>query len=433
MAATFLCIAEKKIKKGGRIGFVLPRSVAFMDSWQDTRKMIEEKFEDIMIVAIESGKATGGDAISADTNIEEVFLIAQKKKDENKQNMKHVKIRCVTLYEPIKRIGEAAEIAKAVNINRNETIIKIGKEEIGIVHIFKAKNGEQWASVGVRHDTLQKIMNGIIKGKIIDKNGITIKEISMTTIKELFGDGFGPTNHLIGRFANSKFPCGAFVIHKVTSKVDAKGEYRSLWKVDSQHQTKMIVIPTHKGIIREQENYERIWNTRSNLFYTMSMNWGSAKLISAMTKDEAMGGTGWVSLYHKDIRIMKAFCLWANSIYGMVTCWAEGGRTQHGRSRFGIESMKKIPCPKFNKMNDEILDYAEKEFDKLADEELNAANQAEHDKTRDKINNVVSEILEIFNYDTNAITKMWCSEASVKSKERAMLKSFIFSNVSFIC
>ena len=98
MAATYLCIARKKVKPGGRIGFVLPRTAALTDSWEITRHMIETEFEDITAVAIAAGKALGKNALSADTYMEEMFLTATKKK---KNDGKSSDVRCVTLFDPL--------------------------------------------------------------------------------------------------------------------------------------------------------------------------------------------------------------------------------------------------------------------------------------------------------------------------------------------
>ena len=78
MAASFLVLAKMKCKPNGRIGFVLPLTAAFAQSWQETRAMVEKCFDDIIVVAISGGKALKGKAISADTNMEEMFLIARK-------------------------------------------------------------------------------------------------------------------------------------------------------------------------------------------------------------------------------------------------------------------------------------------------------------------------------------------------------------------
>ena len=79
MAATFLCMAYKKAKAGGRIGFVLPRTAAFAEAWKQTRVMVETCLDDITVVATSGGKAIGRSAMSADTHIEEMILVATKR------------------------------------------------------------------------------------------------------------------------------------------------------------------------------------------------------------------------------------------------------------------------------------------------------------------------------------------------------------------
>ena len=79
LAASFLALAKQKCKPGGRIGFVLPLTAAFADSWAITRQMIERSFEDVTAIAVAAGKALGREALSADTNMEEMLLIATRR------------------------------------------------------------------------------------------------------------------------------------------------------------------------------------------------------------------------------------------------------------------------------------------------------------------------------------------------------------------
>ena len=79
LAASFLALAKKKIKQGGRIGFVLPLTAAFAETWAITRKMIEESFDDITAITVAAGQALGKDALSADTKMEEMLLVATKR------------------------------------------------------------------------------------------------------------------------------------------------------------------------------------------------------------------------------------------------------------------------------------------------------------------------------------------------------------------
>ena len=138
MAATFVCIARKKVKPEGRIGFVLPRTAAFAHTWRKTRNMVETWFEDIVAVAVSPGKALGKNALSADAMMEEMMLVATKRE---KQSDVHSPVRCVTLHEPVLRIGEAAEIAKAVMSGPKVGSITLGGVEIGVSHMFKTGTG----------------------------------------------------------------------------------------------------------------------------------------------------------------------------------------------------------------------------------------------------------------------------------------------------
>lgn len=201
MAATFLCTAYKKAKTGGRIGFVLPRTAAFAESWKQTRVMVETCFDDITVVAISGGKAIGRSAMSADTHMEEMILVATKR---DKPSKKHCHIRCVTLYEPLTRVGEAAEISRAVIKGPLAGVITLGRAEIGISHIFHTSDGGPWSAVGSLDDTLDMIKNGLLDGRLLNTTGDEEGHFAMTTIGELFE--VGPTHHLIGYMRGGAIP-----------------------------------------------------------------------------------------------------------------------------------------------------------------------------------------------------------------------------------
>lgn len=476
MAATFLCIADKKIAPKGRIGFVLPRTAAFANSWQKTRNMIEENYEDITAVVIESGKALGRNALSADTHMEEMFLIATKKdsvkshgnisNNENTKDKHSALVKCVTLYSPIMRIGEAKEIAKAVCSSELDGQIMLGEDaEIGVSHSFRTKNGKPWSLLGIKHTGVSIVLNGFINGSIMKMDNCKIKSIPMTTIEQLFD--VGPTHHLIGHVYGKKHEIGPFKFTEITTTMDTEGPNRALWSAQSENQKKLIVTPTHKGAIYDNSTPTQITaalEKRSILFYSKKTRWTTQKLVAAVTKNPVMGGGGWVCLMppsskkpkknkitHKtmtdgrstlngnlsnatskqieialktsprkisvaDEDLFKAFALWSNSIYGMMLYWAWGDRTQSGRSRMQVKQIKTMPCPDFTKIPSNSIKCAASEFDKLSKEDLQPAYMAFNDKTRKKINQNVFELLfDLSKYDHEALTQAWCNESSIKS------------------
>lgn len=404
MAATFMCAAHKKLKPGGRVGFVLPRTAAFAETWTKTRSMIETEYEDITAVAV--GSALGGDAMSADTDMEEMVLVATKK---GKGGGARSPVRCVTLHEPMTRVGEAAEIARAVQ-NAGDGPITLGGSEIGVSSMFKTSGGAPWSGVGAVNDTLQRIKTCLLAGVLENADGTAAGEVPMTTIGELFD--VGPTHDLIGHPAGGDSR-GAFTFHPVTSDTDAIGMHRSLWKADAKAQTAMAVKPTHKGTIHRKDKAAKMWDTRSSLFYARNMRWTSQALVAATTENEAMGGSTWTSLKHADGNILKAFALWANSIYGIVVYWANGSRTHQGRSRLQVRAIRKVQCPDFAALK---AAKAAKRFDKLSKKTLKPAHEASGDPVRAEINKAVSEMLGVPGYDADTLARLWCAEPSVRKK-----------------
>ncbi|MCY4418405.1 MAG: N-6 DNA methylase, partial [Cytophagales bacterium] len=107
MASSFLSIALNKIKPGGRIGYVLPLTAAFSTSWQNTRIMLEQEFEDIIVITGKKGR------ISDETNMNEMLLVATRR-TKPKTNSEPTPIQCVNIDAMPSHIGVAAEVARAI-------------------------------------------------------------------------------------------------------------------------------------------------------------------------------------------------------------------------------------------------------------------------------------------------------------------------------
>ena len=424
MGASFLALARKKVKLGGRIGFVLPLTAAFAESWAVTRQMIELDFTDITAITVAAGQALGKDALSADTGMEEMLLVATRTPRDplGKNNP----IKCVTLHAPVTRSGEAGELARAISdaIGRVEDTdsnrpIFVGETEVGQVCVFDAGGeGAPWGPLGVTHAGLAIAANKMVCGRL-DLIGTPMElDIGMTTLGDLFG--IGPTHHLIGHLRGGD-AIGAFELFPVTRSVDAVGDDRSLWAADSETQRSLVVLPTHWGVPVKGGKWEDMRARQSRLFYARNMRWTSQALLVALTKHDAMGGRAWNALESDDIRVCKAFALWANSTFGMMVHWTQGQRTQAGRSTTQVGALGQIPCPKLNKIGDDELDLAATKFDEMDSKKMLPACQSHADETRQEIDAAVIRMLglpEGANKTVDELRLLWCSEPSVHGQNK---------------
>ena len=404
MAASFLVLAKHKVKAGtGRMGFVLPLTCAFADSWTETRRMVESEFTDILLIATASGASLRQASFSADTGMEEMLLVATRR--ENPQGRGRALLRCVTLYEACTRNGEAREVARAIEQAKAKCTatnmthpITVGNSEIGCITVMHA-NGEglPWNMIGVIHGGLALAADELTRGTLDHVVGTPIPlGLEMGTIEQVFT--VGPTHDLIGHPRDGD-PRGAFEFHPVTSDTDAIGADRALWEASAKTQSSLQVLPTHKGLappgVGSTEQREQMRLYASTLFYARNLRWTSQALLSASTPQPTLGGSTWTALIHEDARVRKAYALWWNSTLGMIVHWTQGQRTQNGRSRTQIGALRKIPCPRLDRLSDAILEMAAARFDALSNQSLRPAKDAVNDPVRHEIDVEVSNMFEI--------------------------------------
>ena len=441
LAASFLALARKKCKVDGRIGFVLPLTAASANSWQPTRQMIEERFTEIVAVAVAGGLALGRRAMSDDTNMEEMQLVCTKKPTHNPDgsadNSKTETMYFVTLNAPLDRVGESSEIAKAIDSviarigeGRGSFPVVIGDDEVGKVHVFITNcDGSPWHPLGVVHPEIAVAANELLNGSLRFDDFVQDMGVRMTTIGDLFE--VGPTHDLIGHNASKKGvdARGAFAFYYVSSDTDSIGRDRSLWGADSRKQNRLVVLPTHKGIspigVGSPEQRRKMRSKRGTLFYARGMRWTSQAVLCGTTTRPVMGGRAWTALINDDIKIRRAFALWANSTLGMLIHWTQGQRTQTGRSPTQVDAIKMIPCPDLTRLPESKLNLASDFFNALSTACMLPACQSYRDQSRQAIDDAVVELFSLRERGKDALRTiqwLWCNEPSVHGQNQTALR-----------
>lgn len=289
--------------------------------------------------------------------------------------------------------------------------ISIGGARIGVSHVFEAGGGAPWSPLGIVNDGFNAIMVGLASGRILAEDGALAGEVPMTTAGALFD--VGPSHDSIGHLPG-RDPRGAFVMHRLRGGADARGPYRSLWSADGNAQSSMVADPTHRGVPYREEKAAGVWDGRTTLFIARGMRWTSQRVTAAVTRAPAVGGSSWTGLGHPDARVLKAFALWANSVFGMAVILGHGSRAHPGRTRFQVNAIAGLPCPDFGRLGGEALDAAARDFDTLSRRGLRVANEADSDEARAAINAAASEMLGVRGYDAAALAEMWCAEPHVR-------------------
>lgn len=414
MAPTFIIIASKKIKYGGRIGFVLPITAAFAEAWADTRKFIQYNYTDIMAITISSGES-----LSHDTNLTEMLLVATRTPKPEKRPST---IHCVTLNKAPASTVEAGEMARAIqdswsNMMRLAWNIEFG-DVIGNAYAYDAGPGQPWSPLGVRSIPMALFADLLIRGRFNKPDSDVQFRVTMATIQDIFRTC--PTHHIIGHTKGSS-PSGAFELHKINDIDIIKDNVQySLWNV-SKNQDRLIIPPTHYGIPTGKS--ENITQRNTTLFYNRRLSWTCNSILGATTKDKIMGGNGWLGLEHTDVRVLKATALWFNSTLGLITHWSQASRSEPGRATAQVKAIKNIPCPRFDTLNDSTLCTAAKFFDKISSSVLLPACYVHKDKNRHAIDEIVLAMLGVYNVNMQEVRRQFCREPTIHNYSKKPLEA----------
>ena len=414
MAASFLVLASLKLKPGGRLGFVLPLTMAFGDSWSVTRDYVTRNFEDIIAITISGGY--NNQQLSADTNMNELLLVATKSTKQHKPSP----IKCVTLDTNFEH-GIVTELTRTVqntlqkiNNSMQSYPILFGDDNIGNCMLFHTDGKESWSPLGSINNNLIQYAIQLKKG-IIKSNKFNIK-----TISDIFD--IGPMEVQIGYIKDHKLT-GIFEMHPIGN--DLTADNTSMWHIKSNVQYTMLTKPTHKGILvkNDPKELKKITDYNSILFITHGYRWTSQKLTSVITAKYMISGAAWNSLLHKDENIMKVACLWFNSVFGMLMFWSQTSRTQSGRSMARHSSLKKLPCPDFNVLPKNKILQASKQLDELKTKPLLPGSRMHLDTVRHQIDQTIIDLFdwEISDQELTDLRNQLVNEPSIFTGEQTNL------------
>ena len=448
-ATNFMAIADKKLKPGGVMGLILPSTIHYGSSWSKVRDLLALRYEDTTMISIASptNKST---AFSADTDMNEVMLIANKSDSNRLNKIKNAELRIVELNKDIKKVKNT-KIKTRINIVDSQ---KMRKQQVEFLEsIKKAKRGKfvslysrpnsalqasefgkiitrqsdsltlerhssggsvltlgnqpfgtvlncpmdtPWWFVGVFDPTLVQCAYALRNGSLKLPVGHTTFDIPMT----LLGDNLGLSTRDIGDYVKTSSgkdgnPRSPFFITPLGGQVRAT-RY-ALWNNDNESQTSMLVKPDCMATEKKhatREHVDRVAGTATRV-HINRLAWFTTQCLSVFyTEEKSLGGESLPNVIMAE-KYEKAFAAWSNSTLGILCFWASSGRQQLGRNVYSRTSLQSMPVLDFAKLRSVQLDKLSKTFDTYKSEPLLAIKNMYKDDTRIAIDGAVSDVLGI--------------------------------------
>lgn len=421
MPSAFCGVADRMLKKGGIFAFVLPTTALQGVSWHGFRRMLTEKYTDVIVVSI-AGRNAAGCAWSADTNLAEVLVVARKKNTQGLQsalatngilvNLKTKPPNNILAAEYAARIRSIIERENMRSIKdgpRRGTPIEVGGKSVGEL-VSVSLSAEPWRDIGIRETSIAQFAHQLGEGHVWfprSKRKLQ-EELPIRSIKQFSVVGFADNN-----IANNQ--ASAFQRIEIGDVPD----FPMVWRNDSASQTSMLLRPDQEGRIKPNRDdlAFRIWDRRSRSLIAREVSYSSQSLIAGYATESVIGGRGWPNVQLQNEQQEKAFVLWGNCSLGAILFWYYSSRQQVRRSIVTVTSIADLPWLDPTQLSEQQLIQAEQIFDEVCKEPMLPFNQMTRDEVRRSLDQrLLIDVLGLPHSSLKSLARLrkkWCAEPAI--------------------
>jgi hypothetical protein len=392
LGSYFVDLADKMLKRNGRIGIVLPINASAGTSWRKVRNLWAQEYHDVVVVTIADSDIENC-SFSADTSIAECLIIATKGKSANTGRGLFV-----CLHRRPKSQLEALEVAKQIHqlneIHQLEdgTIggnsVKVGDEIVGyaidasLIQVNKA-----WPVTRVKDMGAVQSAYQLANSQLWLPRQEKAVELPVCSLSEIA---------IIGkRILDIKDDAGR-KIFEVEKKALETANYPCLWHVKSDAQRAMVVVPDSHAMpgpnSTDQIAEMKTWNGRCH--YNSFLQFNANSLAVMFTEHNTIGVNLIPNIVFKNKSYDYVWTLWGNSTLGLLCHWMHSGKQQQGRGIIRKESLGSLPTLDVRQLAPFQLTTAQLIFDELKYQRMLPFNEMVDDPVRQELDRrLVSDVL----------------------------------------
>ncbi|MDD9974899.1 MAG: hypothetical protein OXU27_12880 [Candidatus Poribacteria bacterium] len=425
LGSYFVELADKMLKRNGRMGVVLPISAIAGTSWRKVRNLWAREYHDVVIVTIADSDIESC-SFSADTNIAECLIAATKGKSVNTGRGLFVCIHRqpssqLESLEIVKQIHRLREVRQLEDGPVGGNSIKVGNEIVGYaIDAPLIQVNEAWPVTRVKDMVLVQSAHRLANGHLSLSRQEKPLELPICLLSEIATVG--------KRILDIKDDAGqkAFDVEKGGHKT---ADYPCLWHVRSDMQRAIAVTPDAHALPRpggiDKIGEIKTWNSRCH--YNSFLQFNANSLAVMFTEYNAIGVNLIPNIAFDNKSYDYVWTLWGNSILGLLCHWMHSGKQQQGRGIIRKESLGSLPTLDVRRLNPFQLMIAESIFHELKHQQMLPFNEMMDDPVRQNLDRqLLSEVLG-FGEDThpevheglNLLRRKLCAEPSIHGNKKS--------------
>ena len=394
LGSAFIDVADRKMKVGGKLGYILPLKMLTGGSWKKLRQMLATEYHDVIVISLSANDV----AFSHDTSMGECMVVATKGTGENTGRARFVclterpqsLLAAHTLASQIRRMETTRRLEDAPHGGDD---IFIGDAHLGVV-LDAPIDEREWMVSRVSSISLLQTAYHLSQG-ILELPPLDRIPIPITTIGEI-GEVGSDNKTLVGR------RIGVFDMQPYrTSPQDG---YDALWQVAAAVQRSIVAKPDYKAKIRvsKERNALKILKRNSRTHFHINLGFSANSIIASWTEKPSIGVCSMPNVKLAEPKQEAAWTLWSNSTQGLLCYWMNASKQQPGRGRHGIGRVRFIPTLDVRQLSDNQLKAAEDIFADLKEVRMLPYNECATDPWRHILDaRLLAEVLGITDKETH--------------------------------
>jgi hypothetical protein len=396
LASVFLALADRHVKEGGRLAFVLPKAILSGAEWEKTRELLTQRYVVEAIVVSHDPQRWN---FSESTDLSEILLVARKVRSENAGQVQNRRKRlkshnpcliddaennpsertiCINLWQNPRNPIDAFFVAEPI---RKQEVPYL---ERGILHIWvgREKFGEAFA---LDWDEFCSLDHWLLPFAYAQSNLVrmlltlpTQNKLHLCPLREL-GE-LGPDRRGVW---------STFV------PVDAPPGYPGFWGHDAQKVTTMSQKPNAYLLPSNVQRAQLLWSRSGRILIAERMRLNTQRLTSLLLAEPVLSNVWWPFKLRDKLGedAEKILVLWLNSTMGIFLLVASRVETRGAWVSFKQQRLYAMPVLDVRKLTKRQRQKLVQAFDQLADKPLKPLSQLADDPVRKAIDDAVSNAL----------------------------------------
>ena len=386
LGALFVALADKYLKVGGRMAFVLPAALATGEAWTETRDLLATHYHLEVVVSSHDADRPN---FSENTDLSEILFVARKLTAQESPgdtlylNLWHNPHFIYRAFDTAVRALNTPSVALS-----GQGVCSLRSLTGKIAETFTmpaAQPAENWIGTLFAQTDLLRIFQQLRQSYILAIPSKTATLLPLCQLQELVTIG----------------PDCRRVHDGFTHSTDEWSPYDGFWNHDSKAVTTMkqspnvflnVWLESPRGV-----NYgAHLWERAGTLLVAERL-WSITHRTLAILLDKPVLGNTWWALNCDNLTELqtKVLTLWFNSSLAILLYFGNRVITRSAWVKMKQPAWQKMPVLDVRQLSQAQLKKLAKVYDKLKEQELQAIAQLHQDKVRQAIDNALSEVLSL--------------------------------------